>query len=183
MAPPSLTCPVCGYEYDPSGRNACGSCPLNSGCQMVCCPHCGHTTIDPSQSSLVRLVTKFLAAGKRVAPGAVDKVPQNTAANHTPAGTPPELVEEPRPVCSPDVPLTRLDRVLPGTCARVEKLDRRLAPDRQVRLRAYGLVPGFRIEVIQQTPVTIVRIDHLELALEKTLAAGVWVRCDFGTDP
>ncbi|MBI5311127.1 MAG: ferrous iron transport protein A [Actinobacteria bacterium] len=38
------------------------------------------------------------------------------------------------------------------------------------RLQAYGIAPGREIEVVQQSPVTVVRVDHVELAFESSIA-------------
>lgn len=66
-----ITCPMCGNRFDPSGHNACPSCPLQKGCQLVCCPSCGYETVDPSQSSLARLALRLL--GKNNNPSREDK--------------------------------------------------------------------------------------------------------------
>jgi Fe2+ transport system protein FeoA len=42
-------------------------------------------------------------------------------------------------------------------------------------LQAYGLIPGDWVYVVQQKPVTVVQIEHLELALEGDLARQVEV--------
>ncbi|MEW6646408.1 MAG: FeoA family protein [Pseudomonadota bacterium] len=44
------------------------------------------------------------------------------------------------------------------------------------RLLAYGLIPGQHIRVLAQKPVTVLQIEHTELALEKVLAACVLVK-------
>lgn len=49
-------------------------------------------------------------------------------------------------------------------------------PDRRAHLQAYGLVPDYTAKVLQQAPVTIVKIDHTELALENELAALILVK-------
>jgi hypothetical protein len=36
-------------------------------------------------------------------------------------------------------------------------------------------VPNYWVQVVQHSPVTIVRLDHLELALENDLARGIEV--------
>lgn len=43
------------------------------------------------------------------------------------------------------------------------------------RLQAYGVAPGRELEVIQQSPVTVVRVDHVELAFERSIARGIVV--------
>jgi Fe2+ transport system protein FeoA len=44
------------------------------------------------------------------------------------------------------------------------------------RLQAYGVSPGSEIEVVQQSPVTVVRVDHVELAFERSVARDIIVR-------
>ena len=43
------------------------------------------------------------------------------------------------------------------------------------QMQAYGLSPGYWVRVLQHSPVTIIQIDHLELALENELAGQVQV--------
>jgi Fe2+ transport system protein FeoA len=43
------------------------------------------------------------------------------------------------------------------------------------RLQAYGIAPGREIEIVQQKPVTVVRVDHLELALERNVASHILI--------
>jgi len=68
-----------------------------------------------------------------------------------------------------DSPTTLAD-ILPGTKVKILAFDESLPPKRRVHLIAYGLSPGLWAEVLQQYPVTILRIDNTELALEKGLA-------------
>lgn len=60
--------------------------------------------------------------------------------------------------------------ILPGSLVKILAFDESLPPKRRVQLIAYGLSPGLWVEVLQQSPVTIIRIDNTELALEKSLA-------------
>ena len=36
-------CPLCGIEFDAEGRGCRPSCPLASGCRVLCCPSCGYS--------------------------------------------------------------------------------------------------------------------------------------------
>ena len=36
-------CPLCGGEFDASGQGCRPSCPMASGCHVVCCPSCGYS--------------------------------------------------------------------------------------------------------------------------------------------
>ena len=59
-APPDqMACPMCGQSFDPRENVACGSCPLNVGCALACCPSCGFSNADPAQSWLVRAFEKL----------------------------------------------------------------------------------------------------------------------------
>ena len=62
----------------------------------------------------------------------------------------------------------------PGSQTRVTRLGA-LPASKRLQLQAYGLVPGRRIRVLQQAPVTVIQADHTELALESDLAAAVTV--------
>jgi hypothetical protein len=43
-APSTLaeSCPLCGGAFHASDRGCRPSCPLSSGCGMMCCPRCGY---------------------------------------------------------------------------------------------------------------------------------------------
>ena len=81
-------------------------------------------------------------------------------------------------------PLTLLD-VPPGYRAKIAHLnsqawdtppgDPAASPPGLEQLQAYGLANGYWVRVLQRTPVIILQIDHLELAMEKSLAARVIV--------
>jgi hypothetical protein len=47
-------CAMCGRRYDPTAHAACAGCPMNLGCALACCPHCGFSSADPARSVLVR---------------------------------------------------------------------------------------------------------------------------------
>jgi len=49
-----IACTMCGHHFDPREQAACGGCPLNAGCALVCCPACGFGSADPERSTLVR---------------------------------------------------------------------------------------------------------------------------------
>jgi Fe2+ transport system protein FeoA len=48
--------------------------------------------------------------------------------------------------------------------------------DRRAYLQSYGLVIDYWVQVVQHSPITIVRLDHIELALENELASGIIVQ-------
>lgn len=71
--------------------------------------------------------------------------------------------------CSGDG-LTTLADVPVGGDAWVVKFCERIARTRRDQLQAYGLSPGQKVRIEQHFPVTIVQIEHIEIALERSLA-------------
>ncbi|HZD56773.1 MAG TPA: hypothetical protein VE136_08630 [Anaerolineales bacterium] len=65
MKPATVTCPLCGTQFDPLEHAACQTCPLQPGCQLVCCPVCGYQTVDVEKSTLARLAGRVLASQAR----------------------------------------------------------------------------------------------------------------------
>lgn len=63
-----------------------------------------------------------------------------------------------------------------GCRARVVGFCPGLPADRLAYLQAYGLAPGYWVRVLQHNPVTVVQVEHTELALETELACEVWVK-------
>lgn len=41
----NLKCPLCGAVLT-GEKGACASCPLHSGCNMLCCSNCGYQILD-----------------------------------------------------------------------------------------------------------------------------------------
>jgi Fe2+ transport system protein FeoA len=68
--------------------------------------------------------------------------------------------------------------VSPGMSAKIIGFCDKLPKERCSHLRAYGLVPGNMIKVLQHSPVTVVQIDHTELAMEMELACEIKVEDD-----
>jgi Fe2+ transport system protein FeoA len=64
--------------------------------------------------------------------------------------------------------------VPPGSRVRIEALDG-LSTGRCHQMQAYGLAPGRWVKVVQQSPVTVVRVEHLDLAFESAIAHGIRV--------
>jgi hypothetical protein len=59
MSEHMFTCPLCGHRFDPRQHLACGGCPVNKDCSMVCCPACGYSTVDASQSKLANWIASL----------------------------------------------------------------------------------------------------------------------------
>jgi len=119
---------------------------MHSGCNLVCCPACGYQTIDPQRSKLVRLLGYFRAL--------------KTSARYASSGK----------------DRTTLAEVSPGCKAKVVGFSDEFPLDQRAYLQAYGLVPNHWVQVVQHSPVTIVRLDNLELALESDIARGIQVQ-------
>ncbi len=173
MPAATIDCPICAYQFGGDEPRACASCPVNRSCTLLCCPNCGHNTVDPGQSRAARGLLRLLrrAERRRFEPG-------RAPAGATPANRDARLNEpsaerrpdrpEPSPVTLRDLP--------PGSRARVCEF----ATDAPTRCRealiAYGLCPGQWLWVRRNSPVTVVEVDQLELALDPDLAQ--WIEID-----
>ena len=62
-----------------------------------------------------------------------------------------------------------------GYKAKVIGFKHHLPADRLSHLQAYGLTPGHKVRVLQHSPVTVVQIEHTELALERDLAKAIQI--------
>jgi Fe2+ transport system protein FeoA len=145
-----FTCPLCGHGFDPAAHLACQTCPLHSGCRLVCCPSCGHTTVDQGQSRMVRWITAML---DRTFAQSDERAPS-------------QRTEHTRQCALADVP--------PGRRARVIDVSGLPAAQR-AQLHGYGILPGCVLRVMQRTPATVVQIEHTELAIETACARAIWV--------
>lgn len=70
---------------------------------------------------------------------------------------------------------TTLAGVKPGREVLVTGFLAVLSGGQMQHLQAYGLLPGRRIRVLAQHPVTIVQVEQTELAFEGSLARGILV--------
>ena len=70
--------------------------------------------------------------------------------------------------------LSTLAEAPEGASARVVAVEN-TDGSRPLQMQAYGLAPGRTVKILQQEPVTVVRADHTELALEDDLASKVLV--------
>jgi Fe2+ transport system protein FeoA len=138
-----IQCPMCGQQYASQDHLGCKSCPINKDCSLVCCPACGYQTINARRSKFARIVQSLLPNG-----------PERDHAGPNQEG-----------ITLADVPA--------GCKARVQEFTADLPLDRCAYLQAYGLVPGYWVQVLQHSPVTIIRLDHLELALENDIARNI----------
>jgi Fe2+ transport system protein FeoA len=65
--------------------------------------------------------------------------------------------------------------IAPGGNARVAGFSNDLPFPQREHLQAYGLVEGRTVRVLLRSPATVVRIEHLELAMEAELAGKIRV--------
>lgn len=158
MTKSAVTCPMCGYGFGANDRRACESCPVNSGCKLLCCPNCGHNTIDPNDSRAARGLMRLL----RWRPGA--------------ASPPPGLPEPAQSSGEARPNHATLRDLPPGSRARVCEYASRTPARCREALTSYGLCPGQWLCVRRTSPVTVIEVDQLELALEQELAQ--WIEID-----
>lgn len=63
-----MKCTMCGYEFEQkSGKSVCKNCPLNKGCDMVCCPNCGFEI--PVEPKWLTRITNLLRGKKNETDG------------------------------------------------------------------------------------------------------------------
>ena len=48
------------------------------------------------------------------------------------------------------------------------------------RLTALGIIIGNTIELVQKQPSLVVKVDHTEIALDREIAGGIWVKSAHG---
>jgi Fe2+ transport system protein FeoA len=146
MSSGNLKCSLCGFLYNPDQHAACQSCPMHKDCNLVCCPACGYQTVNPQHSLLGRMVRHFPKPRRK-------------------ARVKPGM---PMGISLADIP--------PGIQAQVIGFSDDFPEDRRAYLQAYGLVINHQVRVVQHSPVTIIRFDNIELALEAALAEGIRVQ-------
>lgn len=45
----AVKCPLCGYRFNPDEvKNICAACPVNYGCNKICCPNCHYSWLESS---------------------------------------------------------------------------------------------------------------------------------------
>lgn len=75
----------------------------------------------------------------------------------------------------PDHARVPLTFVPPGREVRVVEFGAGLDPGQREQLAAYGLAESRSLVVLQQQPVTVIQVEHVEIALEHTVARQLWV--------
>lgn len=132
---------------------------------MLCCPSCGHTTIDPNRSRAARGLMRLFGRRSRTGPEqrATPAAPPRRGALPRRAGGHRVVADHGR--------RGRTLRDLPvGSRGRVCEFAAHTPPRCREALTAYGVCPGQWLCVLRTSPVTVVEVDQLELALEGDLA-------------
>lgn len=154
MNPSILTCTACGFRFDPAEHPGCASCPVHSGCATACCPNCGTSNINPSASRLARWVERLFNR----------KQPSTQAGLSIPGG-----------FTNPDTSTgLTLDQVRSGRSVRVAGFGA-IGAEQSRHLQAYGVLPGRKVKVLAQKPMTVLQIEQTELAIETIVAKAVRV--------
>jgi hypothetical protein len=59
-----MQCPVCGGPLTDTVSH-CSRCPMNRGCEMICCENCGYETVAPRSATLDFFKRLFRRKGSR----------------------------------------------------------------------------------------------------------------------
>ena len=59
-----IACAVCGGPLSETVRG-CGTCPVSSGCRMLCCANCGYQTVAPRSVIVDALARLFRRGGRK----------------------------------------------------------------------------------------------------------------------
>ncbi|MFO7623019.1 MAG: ferrous iron transport protein A [Anaerolineales bacterium] len=171
-----MACPLCGHTFNPAEEPGCATCPLHSGCTLlVCCPACGYKTVDAHQSWLARMALSLMPGAQfNGGDGHMEDRGRRFPRFFRRRGRHRRWRQLMHNQNDAGWRLTLLD-VPPGHRVKIEGFATHLSPARKSQLQAYGLVPGYWVEVLQHSPVTVVKIDHSEVAMENDLAGQVWV--------
>ena len=78
--------------------------------------------------------------------------------------------------CTQNGAVRNLACVPPGNRALLIGYTQQMPAEKQRRLRAFGLLPGDEVLVIQHEPVTILRCGEMEIALESDFASAMLVQ-------
>lgn len=183
-----MVCSLCGHKFDPSDNQACSSCPLNKGCQLVCCPSCGYEMVDVQQSGTVRMVRRlFSRKGKKLGKaGEFSFHPEPPLSQKSDRrdhrgkpwkrfGKRRDQFSRPKHQLNSELPYKTVLNMLPGESATIKEFAPGISSEQKAHLQSYGVVPGHLVQVLRHSPVTILQVDELELALEDKLANSIRV--------
>ena len=153
-----ITCGMCGHHFDPAQHKSCAVCPLQSGCQLACCPNCGFEVVDPNQSFLARAAARLFRTHPQ------KKQNMQTLKNN--------YGENLR---TSDGHYQRLTELPQGSSAKILDFSPDILAERKAQLQAYGVIPGNTLWVRQHKPVTVIQVEHTELAFESDLADSIYL--------
>jgi hypothetical protein len=60
MTDTTITCMLCGFRFDPTQVACHTSCPMSSGCHILCCPNCGYQVPDETRMGLTSALRRLL---------------------------------------------------------------------------------------------------------------------------
>lgn len=151
----NIACSMCGHTFDPQAHASCEACPLNRGCTLVCCPHCGFGDVNVHGSRLARKMSKLLGLTPSDPPSDGELTSGRwMSLRHLPRG------QKARIIRMGQIPGQRLNELL-----------------------GYGLTTGRGLVVKQHHPVMVVILDHTEIALEEDLAREILVSIERPNSP
>lgn len=52
------TCALCGYQFNTTGMACHTSCPMSSGCHLICCPNCGYQMPDEQRMVITGMLQR-----------------------------------------------------------------------------------------------------------------------------
>ncbi len=152
MAERVLTCPLCGFEFDPGDTVCHHGCPLRSACNLTRCPMCDYEFPDTP-----RCVHRFAGLLRWLRRGAPRRAAQE-------------------PFC-PDreAAMTTVRDLASGDRAEVVHLADE-TPVRSNALAVFGLTPGMEVTLVQRHPSYVVQVGETLLALDEAVAGSIVVR-------
>jgi len=156
------TCPLCGFEFDPTDTACHHGCPLQTACSLTRCPLCEYE-FPETPKSISRLRGWWLGWRRRRASAAPTANPSRGA---SPAAA----------ICADrDGQLLTVREMAGGDHARVVHLE---AEDegRSNALAVFGLVPGSEVTLVQRLPSYVLQVGETMLALDAEVAGSIVVR-------
>jgi Fe2+ transport system protein FeoA len=131
--------------------------------ELVTCALCGHR-FDPTASDACASCPLGRGCSLVCCPECGYSVPD--ASRSAFAGLAARFTRRRR---SAALPMRVLAEAPPGCQVTIETLEHLPARQRE-QLLAYGVAPGRVVDVLQTRPVTIIRVEHAELAFENALS-------------
>lgn len=161
--PHLLTCPLCGFEFDPADTVCHHGCPLHKACSLTRCPLCEYE-FPETPKSVSRLERWWRGWWRRRSAAA----PAATTARLTGRAA--------RAVCAErEGRLLTVRDLAGGDQAWVVHLE---AEDegRSNALAVFGLVPGSEVTLVQRLPSYVLQVGETMLALDAEVAGSIVVR-------